>query len=95
MKRRSRAQDCTEASAHEVRVLNLSLSGPRDRLLERLVDRAVADGIIVVAAADDDGGFPAAHPGVIGVADRKSSGTLSAPGTDLLTATPNADCELR
>lgn len=51
-------------------VLNLSLSGPHDRLLERLLDVALARGISVVGAVDAqarDGGFPASHPGVIAV----------------------------
>ena len=51
-------------------VLNLSLSGPRDRLLARLLDAALARGISVVGAVDvqaRDGGFPVSHPGVLAV----------------------------
>jgi len=47
-------------------VVNLSLGGPRDRLLERLLDVASARGIVLVAAVDADvrdGGFPASHAG--------------------------------
>jgi hypothetical protein len=52
------------------RVLNLSLTGPRDPLLARLLARAVERGVAVVAAVDDarhDLGFPASLPGVIAV----------------------------
>jgi subtilisin family serine protease len=52
-------------------VLNLSLSGPSDRLLSRLLDAALAQGISVVGAVDvhaRDGGFPASHRGVLAVA---------------------------
>jgi len=59
-------------------VINMSLSGPDDRLLGRLIDVALARREQVVAAVDataPDGGFPASHPGVIAVAD----GLLAAP----------------
>ena len=52
-------------------VINLSLGGPRDVLLGRLVDVALARGTSVVAAVDPraaDAGFPASLPGVIAVA---------------------------
>jgi len=78
----------------DVRVINLSLGGPRDRLLERLIDAAIARRIIVVGAVDShavDGGFPAALPGVLAVAAEGSvdvSGTaLLAPGRDIPTTT--------
>jgi subtilisin family serine protease len=68
-------------------VLNLSLTGPADRLLGRLLDVALAAGTIVVGAVDaraGDGGFPASHPGVLAVAsgDGMPSGPaqLLAPG---------------
>ena len=53
-----------------VQVLNLSLTGPPDRLLARLLDVALDRGISVVGAVDAtaaDGGFPASHPGVLAV----------------------------
>jgi hypothetical protein len=52
-------------------VINLSLGGPRDPLLARLVEVAIARGATVVAAVDPratDGGFPASLPGVVAVA---------------------------
>ncbi len=73
-------------------VINLSLGGPRDRLLERLLDAAMARGITVVCAADagvHDGGFPASHRGVLAVASDDahdvSAGVLLGPGRDIPT----------
>ena len=79
-------------------VINLSLAGPPDRLLQSLLQAALARKIVVVGAADPqrpDGGFPAAFPGVIGVAgtgDRHpaSSMLLYAPGTDIPTCAPGS-----
>lgn len=83
-----------ENGAH---VINLSLAGPSDRLLEALLQAALARGVVVVGAADPrlaDGGFPAAFPGVIGVArtgDRHParSRLVYAPGTDIPTCAPD------
>jgi hypothetical protein len=79
-----------------VNVINMSLGGPPDRLLGRLLDVAMAHGIAVVAATDPhlaDGGFPASHPGVLSVttddATAAPSGVLAAPGKDIPTSTPN------
>jgi subtilisin family serine protease len=73
-------------------VINLSLGGPRDRLLERLLDTALARDITLVAAADPDlreGGFPASHRGVLAVAADDAhdvpAGVLLAPGRDIPT----------
>ncbi|MDB5963386.1 MAG: hypothetical protein JWP59_4680 [Massilia sp.] len=78
------------------RIINLSLAGPADRLLQGLIDAALARGITVIGAADParaDGGFPASHPGVIAIAragDRhpSSSAIRYAPGTDIPTCVP-------
>jgi len=84
------------AMRRDVQLINLSLTGPHDILLGRLIDRATAQGIAIIAAADDGGtssGFPANHPGVIAVGSRASprgQRTLLAPGQDVLTTTPNA-----
>jgi hypothetical protein len=65
------------------RVLNLSLTGPRDALLARLIARAVERGVAVVAAVDDarhDLGFPASLPGVIPVrAAPRDAAAVAAP----------------
>lgn len=53
-------------------VLNLSLAGPANSVLEQAVARMVADGMVIVAATGNGGAraepaFPAAYPGVIAV----------------------------
>lgn len=81
------------AIAHDAQVINLSLSGPADRLLQRLLDAALQQGSTVVAAADPaaaDGGFPASHPGVVAVAAHLQArvDAVLAPGLDVLTTLP-------
>jgi hypothetical protein len=73
-----------------VKVINLSLGGPRDRLLERLLDAGLARQMVIVSAVDprpSGGGFPASHPGVLAVAyqdgENLPAGTLMAPGHDV------------
>jgi len=80
---------------HRARVINLSLSGPRDLLLSRLVDAGLARGESVVAAFDPSvagGGFPASQPGVIAVATDSMAGIPArvylAPGQDIPTTAP-------
>lgn len=56
----------------QVPVVNLSLVGPPNRLLERAVQAAQARGVLLVAAVGNDGPaaaplYPAAYPGVVGV----------------------------
>lgn len=72
----------------KVRVLNLSLTGPRDALLETLLETALAQGMLVVGAMPTEGdagdAFPTAVPGIIrvGVAGQSKAGsTVMAPGT--------------
>ncbi|MES2264008.1 MAG: S8 family serine peptidase [Pseudomonadota bacterium] len=85
------------ALMHGAQVINLSLSGPPDRLLAALIDVACARGMKVVSAVDAgsaDGGFPASHPGVFAVAAEETQGVgvnvLRAPGRDIPTAAPGA-----
>jgi hypothetical protein len=80
---------------HKAQVINLSLSGPDDILLGKLIDAAVARGATVVGAFDPDvpgGGFPASHPGVIAVSDgwpaTPRAGVFIAPGRDVPTTQP-------
>jgi subtilisin family serine protease len=80
----------------EARIVNLSLTGPQDRLLGALIDRFSARGGVVVAAADRtaaDGGFPASHPRVLAVAGSHYPGArqdlLKAPGEEVLTTLPS------
>ena len=80
---------------HNAQVINLSLAGPKDIILSRLLDVALARGITVVGAFDPaqgDGGFPASHPGVIAVTDdpalASAAGAFLAPGRDVPTTQP-------
>ncbi|HEX6199966.1 MAG TPA: S8 family serine peptidase, partial [Thermoanaerobaculia bacterium] len=79
------------------RVINLSLTGPRDPILARLITAALGRGISVVAATARPGapGFPASEEGVlaIGTAPTDSlpgleGSPLTAPGVDILTTVP-------
>jgi subtilisin family serine protease len=75
-------------------IVNLSLSGPEDPLLRQLIEKALATGVIVVAAVsgkDQAGGFPANVPGVIAVGQGNETNRpeIIAPGRDILTTVPN------
>jgi subtilisin family serine protease len=83
------------------RVINLSVSGPPDRLLRELLNAAIARGVIVVAAVDakaTDGGFPASSRGVIAVIDLDGAlqtaparqAPLAVPARDVPTTSPGA-----
>ncbi|HEX6660662.1 MAG TPA: S8 family serine peptidase [Sphingomicrobium sp.] len=76
-------------------VINLSLSGPDQRLLRELLKTAIGRGQTVVTAFDDklgNGGFPASMPGVIAVSDEFLAGSrepvYTAPGRDVPTTQP-------
>ncbi|MCI0435317.1 MAG: S8 family serine peptidase [Gemmatimonadetes bacterium] len=75
-------------------VLNLSLGGPPDRLLERLLIKAIERNIVVVAARAEgrpDASFPATLEGVIAVVDDRTpaeAAWLRAPSHDVLTLVP-------
>jgi subtilisin family serine protease len=82
-----------------VDIINMSLAGPHDPLLARLIDAAIEAGVVVVAAlpetADPDLDFPASYPGVIaagsiGVDAGFVKHVLRAPGDEVLSTTPNA-----
>lgn len=69
-------------------VVNLSLGGPEDPLVGRLIGAAVASGATVVVASGD-GGFPASRPDVIAVASEpRNAHDLRAPGQGLITTFP-------
>lgn len=83
------------AILHDARIINMSLSGPPDTLLGKLIDVAVSRGVTVVGAADPDvpgGGFPASHVGVVAVASdglsAPTAGLYTAPGRDVPTTQP-------
>jgi subtilisin family serine protease len=91
----SLAQALYFAITHGAQVINLSLSGPSDRLLGKLLDSARERGATVVCAYDrklPGGGFPASHPGVLAVAEEGSGedrpGLYLAPGRDIPTTGP-------
>jgi subtilisin family serine protease len=76
-------------------IINLSLSGPPDILLGKLIEIGLTHGTVVVAAFDQKlpkGGFPASYPGVIAVTDESSGvlppGLVGAPGRDIPTTEP-------
>ncbi|WP_344222436.1 S8 family serine peptidase [Kribbella sancticallisti] len=95
------------AVAHGAKVINLSLGGPGfDGVLADAVKRAYDKGVVVVAAAGNDGNgvpqYPAAFPEVIAVGATNPTGALTdfstfgdwvdiaAPGWDILTTGPRA-----
>jgi subtilisin family serine protease len=95
----------------DARVLNLSLGGPPDPLLARLIDKAIERGMTVIAAVMEHGpgspGFPAALEPVIAVvasdprgvahvpAGFSHPGLLAAPGVDVLTTAPHSAYDFR
>ncbi|WP_333676274.1 S8 family serine peptidase [Dyella sp.] len=79
----------------DARIVNLSLGGPADPLLDKLLAQLLSQGRIVVAALPPSGsleGFPDNAPGVIVVRSSGPSaspaGVISAPGKDILTTQP-------
>ena len=83
---------------HGAEIINMSLSGPADPLLGRLIDLAEARGITVVGAVDRSlpgGGFPASHPGVVAVIDEADEqatiGIYGAPGRGIPTTQPGGN----
>jgi subtilisin family serine protease len=90
------AQALSAAIEAHADIINMSLNGPSDPLLERLARRGMAQGAIIVGALPRDGqraGFPAGLAGVI-VADALESGhdaagVLRAPGRELISLAPD------
>ena len=79
----------------DARIVNLSLGGPTDPLLNMLLAKLLSQGRVVITAMPPDGvadGFPDSAPGVIVVrvsgSSAAPSGVLSAPGNDILTTQP-------
>jgi subtilisin family serine protease len=77
-------------------IINLSLGGPSDPLLARLVRKSMADGAIVVGAMPRDGvrrGFPVDVEGVVAVdtleAGQMTPGVIRAPGREILSLAPD------
>ncbi len=87
------------AIENEAQVLNLSLGGPPDALLETLLAKAAEESIVIVAAAgdgSDEPRFPASLEFVIGVVEASDvlspasvpARTLAAPGQEIITTAP-------
>jgi serine protease len=59
------------AAEHGAHVINMSLGGPRNsRVMQKAIDYAISQGVVVVAAAGNTGGhvqYPGASDGVLGV----------------------------
>jgi hypothetical protein len=90
------AQALADALTAHAQVINLSLVGPTDPLLEALIAKATSSGVIVVGAVSPDPrfAFPAGLPHVLAVAEAESSatqvdGVLRAPARDIVTLVPN------
>ncbi|HET9587855.1 MAG TPA: S8 family serine peptidase [Anaerolineales bacterium] len=65
-------------------VINMSLGGPADAMVEAAVDYAIEQGVIVVASAGNEGeegmGYPGAYPQVISAAASGWVGEWAPPG---------------
>ena len=94
------AQALADSLGAKAHVINLSLVGPSDPLLEALIAKAIGMGVVVVGAVSDDPrfGFPARLPHVLAVAEAERSlgsgdtggdGILRAPARDIVTLVPN------
>ncbi|MCH9697716.1 MAG: S8 family serine peptidase [Gammaproteobacteria bacterium] len=93
------AMAINKAIEMNVDVLNMSLSGNQDPLIEKLIQKAIEKGIIIVAAIDEKGtssSFPALMPEVISVGSHENKTNASAnpdistSGYEILTTIPNA-----
>ena len=87
------AQALADALTARAQVINLSLVGPGDPLLEALVDKAAGAGVIIVGAASPDPrrAFPGKLPGVLPVAESESTAedaAFRAPARDIVTLVP-------
>ena len=89
------AQAIAAAIDARVDIINLSLDGPNDPLLTRLIRHALDAGVIVVGAVPADGlrgGFPTNIPNVIPVDAIENNagdvGVVFAPGRDVISLAP-------
>jgi len=83
----------------QVPVINVSLVGPSNALLQQVISGMVARGFLIVAAVGNDGPaapplYPAAYPGVVGVTavDARRRALFEAErGPQVMFAAPGAD----
>nr|WP_320142351.1 S8 family serine peptidase [uncultured Cohaesibacter sp.] len=73
-------------------VINLSLGGPKDPLLEELIKAAIQKNIVVVAAwgEKEEASFPASVSGVI-AAGGPTKASIPAPSVDVISTAPHND----
>ena len=73
-------------------IINMSLGGPSDPLLEELVLAALKKDIVVVAAWGDapTAAFPASVPGIL-AAGGKTDESIPAPSIDVISTAPHDD----
>ncbi len=90
------------ALQRSVRVIHMSLGGPQDAILKQMIDRAIARGIPIVAAAGPGNRptYPAAWPNVMAITavDRRNRPMhptprgeyidFAAPGVDIVSTIP-------
>jgi subtilisin family serine protease len=89
----------SELMAAHVRVINMSIVGPDNAVLAAVVRKVLAQSIVIVAAAGNDGPsakplYPAAYPGVVAVTavDAREKVLLEAgSGAHVSFAAPGAD----
>jgi len=89
-----------QAIESNVDILNLSLTGRYDPLLDKLIRKAIKKGIVVVAASEDTrkaNNFPASLDKVLGIYSQQPTvdsdnpaHIISAPGDEILTTFPKA-----
>jgi subtilisin family serine protease len=83
----------------QVSVINISLVGARNSILEQAVSRTIARGFIIVAAVGNDGPaapplYPASYPNVVGVTAVDAHHHVlieAARGPQVMFASPGAD----
>jgi subtilisin family serine protease len=83
----------------QVSVINISLVGARNSMLEQAITRAIARGFVIVAAVGNDGPaapplYPASYPNVVGVTAVDAHGHVlieAARGPQVMFAAPGAD----
>jgi subtilisin family serine protease len=90
------------AIGEKPQIINMSLNGPSDPLLRRLITKAMGAGIIVVASEAEqpspENEFPASVDGVIavrtaadpGFTSARGANAIAAPGREVLTTVPGA-----
>jgi thermitase len=82
----------------QARIISMSVTGPQDGALDAELSEAAAAGVLLVAAAGNDGdataNWPAHHPGVMSIASVNQSGgrsSFSNCTTDVEVAAPGED----